>query len=114
MGCNCGGKNKLPKLPRAQPLVAEVMEDIELRTYTNISGSMVSSRNPRFMISPGQSIDLDEATISHQIRHWVRDGTLRLEPLPDSDPPVAIETPVEPVVVAPVKAATKKPTKAAA
>lgn len=78
MGCGCGNKG-LPRVrnARTQERVAPVAE---MRTYTNASESKLYSRNPRFSVLPGEKVELDEEAISHQVRQWIRSGTLKLEP----------------------------------
>jgi hypothetical protein len=60
MGCGCG-----KKLPRAARIRAEALPSAppppdEVTTFLNASDSVVSSRNPRLTIQPGEIVELTE------------------------------------------------------
>lgn len=75
MGCGCGKKRSLPKAPAAPALPLDVVG-----TYRNVTDGALYSRNPRFHVDPGETIELDLATASHTVRWWIRRGSLVLEP----------------------------------
>ena len=71
MGCGCG-KSKLPKTYIWAALVD--------KTYKNVSNETLSSRNPRFTLEPGETVILEQETISHAVRSWIRIGALEVVP----------------------------------
>lgn len=83
MGCNCG-KNKLPKAPRqAKPYAAPPPAPVT--TYKNASSDVVSARNPRLSIQPGETVDLNSVEInSYVVKMAIRNGEL----VPAEDPKV--------------------------
>lgn len=50
------------------------------KTYENVSSETLSSRNPRFTLAPGETVELKQETISHAVRGWIRIGAL--QPVP--------------------------------
>jgi hypothetical protein len=80
MGCGCGKGKALPRLSVAGTSRKVVVDVADMRTYTNASPSKLYSRNPRFSVLPGETVEIDQETISHQVRQWIRSGVLKLEP----------------------------------
>jgi len=72
LGCGCGKTSKLPK-----PYIWAALVD---KTYENVSNETLSSRNPRFTLAPGDTVELKQETISHAVRGWIRIGAL--QPVP--------------------------------
>jgi len=104
MGCGCGGKSKLPvvRLERLAPVVVT-------QTYRNVTRETLSSRNPRFALAPGASIELEQDTIPHIVRGWIRTGLLEAVPKVDTEMPVG-PIQVDPIAAEPVaKPAATKP-----
>ena len=76
MGCGCGGSSKLPEI---RDTGRKWAPSTGVQKFTNVSDQVLTSRNPRFELPPGQSIDLDVTTVHHTVRAWMRSGALVVE-----------------------------------
>lgn len=79
------------------------------KSYVNSTDGVLSSRNPRLELQPGEALLVTPEMMSYSIRMWIRSGALLLE---QAD---ATKTAVEPDVAkkpAAKKTAVKKPSAA--
>jgi len=69
MGCGCGGKG----LPKPAP---QRWSSIVNKTYRNTTEETLRSRNPRFEVASGETIDVSQEMINYTVRMWIRTGAL--------------------------------------
>jgi hypothetical protein len=67
------------------------------KTYVNATDGILSSRNPRLALKPGETLLVTPEMMSYSIRMWVRNGSLAIQKEEAKAEPVA---PAEADVVA--------------